>query len=76
MRLPAEFNYNSREWDQLKLALEEDRESTVGKLCNLECTPTQADQYRGRIKLIADILSGAEAAARERLRYGGNLNGN
>lgn len=76
MRLPVEFNYNSREWDFFKKALEEDRESTVGKLCNLECTPTQADQHRGRLKLIADILAGADAAARERLRQGGNLNGN
>lgn len=76
MRLPKDFNYNSREWDQLKLALTEDFDNAVGQLCNAACGPTQADQLRGRILLLKDILGGAEAAARERLRQGGNLNGN
>jgi hypothetical protein len=76
MKLPAEFNYNSREWDQLKAGLLDDLDNAVGQLCNANCGPTQADQLRGRILLIKDILGGAEAAARERLRQGGNLNGN
>lgn len=68
MQLPNDFNYNSLEWDKLHKALTAEYESCVGKLCNLGCSQTVTEQLRGRIGLIKDILAGAEAAARERLR--------
>lgn len=68
MQLPVEFNYNSIEWGLISKALSTELETCVGKLCNLGCSQTTTDQLRGRIGLIKDILAGAEAAARERLR--------
>lgn len=68
MKFPEDFNYHSREWVAFRELLEKDHETTVGKLCNLECTQTTTDQLRGRVHLIKDILQGADAAVRERLR--------
>ena len=73
--LPKDFNYNSREWHAIRKTLENRLETAVGQLCNLECEPTKADQLRGRISFIKDILAGEPAALRDQLQ-GGNLNDN
>lgn len=66
--LNPDFNYTSREWGFVLTMLEEDLAKAVDQLCNLECEPTRTEQLRGRIHYIKDILAGAKAAARERLR--------
>lgn len=68
MQFPVDFNFHSREWVAFREMLEKDRGITVGKLLNLECSQTTTEQLRGRVHLISDILQGADAAVRERLR--------
>jgi hypothetical protein len=65
--LPEEFNYNSREWGMIRTALEKRLETAVGQLCNTTCEPKEADQLRGRISLIKDILASERSTLMHRL---------
>jgi hypothetical protein len=71
--LPKDFNYRSREWEQLSAVLATQLDTAVGNLCNTDCSPTRADQLRGRIFFIKELLLGEKAALKDRLN-GGNLN--
>lgn len=65
--LPEEFNYHSREWVMVRAALEKRLETAVGQLCNPNCEEKEADQLRGKISLIKDILASERSTLMHRL---------
>ncbi len=64
--VPENFNYNSREWVQIRTMLEQDRDRAVDALCNPSCSHDEANQLRGRLLYIKGLLLAETAAARPR----------
>lgn len=69
--LPRDFNYRSTDWALIRAELQKRLDSAVGQLCGINCSPTEADQLRGRIAFIKEMLASETAALKDRLN-GGN----